>query len=189
MKSQKITKGLVLTALFAALISVGCFMVIPLPGGVPIVLQDFLAKLSGMLLGPLYGPLAVIIFLLLGIIGLPVYSGRAGIQILLKSPTCGFLWGYVVSALVSALILRIFLPQNKEHSNARQWTVISISSVVATIILFILGVIGFMFITKSGLEKALAVAVIPFIPGNIIKTILSILLTKKFRPIINNYIN
>ena len=59
-------KGLVLSALFAALISAGSFLIIPLPGGIPIVLQDMMAMLSGLILGPVYGAIAVAVFLLLG---------------------------------------------------------------------------------------------------------------------------
>lgn len=69
--------GVILAALFAALTAAGCFIQIPLPGGIPIVLQDMMAMLSGMLLGPLYGTIAVFVFLVLGCIGLPVFSGKA----------------------------------------------------------------------------------------------------------------
>ena len=63
--SYSIGKKTVMTALFAALISAGCFIHIPLPGGVPITVQDMMAMLSGLLLGPLYGSASVLIFLIL----------------------------------------------------------------------------------------------------------------------------
>lgn len=87
MENKKKLTHIIFTALFAALTAVGCFIQIPLPSGVPIVLQDMLAMLSGLLLGPIYGPLSVAIFLILGIIGLPVFSGKAGLQVLIAGPT------------------------------------------------------------------------------------------------------
>ena len=103
MKKKKST-GTILAALFAALISAGCFIQIPLPGGIPIILQDMLAMLSGMLLGPLYGSIAVFVFLVLGSIGLPVFSGKAGLQVITAGPTGGFLIGYLLGALAAGLL-------------------------------------------------------------------------------------
>ena len=63
MSSKKKLSGVILSALFAALICAGCFIQIPLPGGVPVVLQDMMAMLTGMLLGPVYGTAAVFVFI------------------------------------------------------------------------------------------------------------------------------
>ena len=87
------------------MICAGCFIHVPLPGGVPIALQDMLAMLSGLLLGPFFGSLAVLIFLLLGAVGLPVFTGKAGVHVLVAGPTSGFLWGYLAAAFVGGTIL------------------------------------------------------------------------------------
>ena len=187
MKKIRIEKQLVLTALFAALISVGCFIQIPLPGGIPIVLQDMMSMLSGLLLGPVFGGLAVAVFLLLGAIGLPVFSGKAGLNVLFNGPTSGFLWGYLIAAIAGGLFLRLFLPQNKEHSKVSQWVLITLAALLATVTAFVCGVSGGMIVMKLGLSKALASYVLPFIPGNCIKLVLMVLLVKKFRPVIYNY--
>lgn len=181
-------KSWILVALFGALTSAGCFIQIPLPGGVPIVIQDMMAMLSGLLLGPLYGGLAVALFLVLGFIGLPVFSGKAGIQVLLYGPTGGFLIGYLLSAIVGGLILKFALSKDSQDSKVKQWIFISIGAIVATIVVFTCGIPGFMRVTNSGFGKALSVVLVPFIPGNIIKLLVMIPLTKKFRPIIKNYI-
>ncbi|MBR5017679.1 MAG: biotin transporter BioY, partial [Spirochaetia bacterium] len=110
MSKKKKSAPLVLTALFASLISAGCFIQIPLPGGVPVAIQDMLAMLSGMILGPLYGASAVLIFLVLGCIGLPVFTGKAGVQVILAGPTGGFLIGYLLGALAAGLVLAALLP-------------------------------------------------------------------------------
>lgn len=181
---------LILTALFAALICAGCFIQIPLPGGIPIVIQDMMAMLSGLLLGPLYGAAAVAIFLLLGVIGLPVFTGKAGIQVLIAGPTGGFLWGYLAAAIVGGLFFWIALPQKidgKKYSPARQYVFIAIAAFLATATAFALGIVGFMLVTKVTLAKTLAAVLLPFIPGNTIKLVLMIFITKKFRPVIFNY--
>ncbi|MCQ2240215.1 biotin transporter BioY [Treponema sp.] len=174
-------KGLVLSALFAALISAGSFLIIPLPGGIPIVLQDMMSMLSGLILGPVYGAIAVAVFLLLGSMGLPVFSGKAGFHILTSHPTCGFLYGYFLAALVSGLFLHILLNKNKEHSNLKQYILISIAALIATIICFTMGIIGFTHITHKTVAESIPLVVLPFIPGNTIKLILMVPLTKKFR--------
>ena len=92
MEKKNISMGFVFTALFAALTAAAFFVQIPLPGGIPIILQDMMAMLCGLLLGPVYGGAAVLLFLLLGVMGLPVFSGKAGISVLVYGPTCGFLW-------------------------------------------------------------------------------------------------
>lgn len=189
MKNVSLQKKLVLSAMFAALASVGCFIQIPLPGGIPIVVQDMLCMLSGLLLGPLFGSLAVLIFLLLGAIGLPVYSGKAGLHVLLNGPTSGFLWGYLLAAFLGGLLLALALPQNKEHGKAAQWIFITLAALLATVTAFACGVAGGMIIMRISFSRALAGYVLPFIPGNLIKLALMVLLAKKFRPVIYNYTN
>ena len=90
-------------ALFAAIICVGCFIRIPL-GVIPVVLQSILCILSGVLLGGIVGAAPTALFLLAGLIGLPVYSGgTSGIAVWL-GPTGGFLPGYLLGAVAAGLI-------------------------------------------------------------------------------------
>lgn len=187
MKPQKSGTYTVLTALFAALISASCFIQIPLPGGIPVIIQDMMCMLSGMLLGPLYGTLSVVIFLILGSLGLPVFSGKGGIQHLISGPTGGFLFAYTAGAFAAGLILAVFLSDKKEHSKIKSIAVISAAAIFATAIIFAGGILGFMRTTQSGLGKTLAAVLIPFIPGNILKIILMVPLAYKFRPVIFRY--
>ncbi|MCR5046713.1 MAG: biotin transporter BioY [Treponema sp.] len=188
MKNVRLQKKLVLSALFAALISAACFIQIPLPGGIPIVLQDMMAMLSGLLLGPIFGGLAVLIFLLLGSIGLPVFSGKAGLHILLNGPTSGFLWGYLLAAIIGGLFLRLTLSKTNKSASA-QWLLISVAALLSTIIAFACGIAGGIIIMKISFAKAIASYLLPFIPGNLVKLVLMILLCKKLRPTIISYTN
>ena len=136
-KTKRNLMGPVLAALFAAFISVAAFFHIPLPGGVPIVLQDMLSLLSGLLLGPLWGTLAVFVFLILGAIGLPVYSGKAGIMILISGPTGGFLIGYLLGAFFSGIFLRLVLYPGKSYKSLYKWGMCSLGGVLGEVILFV----------------------------------------------------
>lgn len=179
--------GIILSALFAALISASCFIQIPLPVGIPIIVQDMMCMLSGMLLGPLYGFISVLIFLVLGSLGLPVFSGKGGIQHIISGPTGGFLIFYAVGAVAGGLFLSFFLSNRKEHSKAKSIIMISVAAVLATAVIFAGGILGFMRVTGAGIEKTLATVLVPFIPGNIIKIIVMIPLVYKFRPVIYRY--
>lgn len=201
-KSNSIGKRAILVALFAAFVCAGCFIQIPLAGGVPIVIQDMMAMLSGLILGPIYGTLSVFIFLVLGSFGLPVFSGKGGFDKILNGPTGGFLVGYMIAALAGGLIVH-FLVKNpyKEvpadaattefsaKTNILNWIFFALAAIVATVVFFALGIAGFHRV-KPDLEmsKVLSYVLIPFIPGNIIKLIIMIPLAKKLYPIVKNYL-
>lgn len=179
-------KGLdvVLVALFAALICAGCFIHFPLAGGVPIAVQDMLAMLSGLILGPVLGGAAVLVFLILGVIGLPVFTGKAGLHILVAGPTSGFLIGYFVTAVLGGIILHLALRPNKQYVASRQIITISIVAVIQQIVLYVCGFIGFSLIMKKDFSTTMAAVVLPFIPGIIIKTIVMVSVTKIFRKVV-----
>ena len=106
---------------------------------------------------------------------------------MISGPTGGFLFSYAIGAFAGGLILAIFLSNKKEHSKIKSLIVISLAAIAATVIIFAGGILGFMRVTQSGLEKTLATVLFPFIPGNIIKIILMVPLTYKFRPVIFRY--
>ncbi len=106
MKSGVLTKNIVFTALFAALTAACGFISIPLPGTpIPIVLQNMMVVLSGMILGPVLGTASTVLFILAGVLGLPVFSGGTGGIAKIMGPTGGFIIGYAIASLVSGLIL------------------------------------------------------------------------------------
>lgn len=208
--SSSIGKKTVITALFAALISAGYFINIPLIGGVPVTVQDMMAMLSGLLLGPLYGSAAVLIFLILGSIGIPVFSGKGGINIILNGPTGGFLAGYLFGALIGGLIIYFGLEKyrkrkessvsensenaeiNKNYSPKKdiyEVLIILSAALAATVIVFALGIIRFhLLLPNKTFREVLLITLVPFIPGNIIKIVIMTILTKKLRPVLLNYI-
>ena len=82
---------LVLTALFAALTAIGAFLRIP-AGEISFTLQVFFTSMAGILLGPWWGAASQVVYVLLGLIGLPIFTEGGGLMYLAK-PSCGFLLG------------------------------------------------------------------------------------------------
>lgn len=99
------TLNLVHIAMFAALMAIGAnissFLVI---GGVPITLQTFFAILAGLLLGSRMGALAMVVYALIGLAGVPVFAAFSGGMDTLISPTFGFIVSFVFIALASGWI-------------------------------------------------------------------------------------
>ncbi len=181
----------VFVSLFAALICAGCFISIPLPGLVPITLQNMFAIMAGTILGGVQGAGAVGLFLILGCIGVPVFSGMHGGIGVLTGPTGGFLIGYFLAALAAGLILG-----NPTLSEDRKNPKFIIKVILAVIIAFVLnylpGIPWFISVmTNRGKDMALSGALkaclIPFIPGDVIKMIVTIILTLTLRPVIARY--
>jgi biotin transport system substrate-specific component len=175
-------------ALFAAIICMGAFIAIPTgPSGIPIVLQNMFVILTAVLLGGFAGALPSLLFLVAGTLGLPVFSGGTGGIAHLLGPTGGFLFGYVLGALVASLIAG--KPKSESKITLKTVLRLTLATVVGFIVLYIPGVIYFMYLTKSTLSVALASCVIPYIPGCIIKMILTVLLSLKLRPLVYRYLN
>ena len=103
------TTDLALVAGFAALIVVCAVLpAINVTGLVPITLQTFGVLLAGAVLGPLRGFLAVLLYLALGVAGLPVFSGGAAGLAVLAGPTAGYLIGFpLAAALTGFLVTRL----------------------------------------------------------------------------------
>lgn len=97
-------KAMVLAALFAALTAVGAFIKVPL-GFTSITLQVFFTCLAGLLLGPKWGAVSQIVYVTLGLVGLPVFTEGGGLGYLVK-PSMGFLFGLVALAWTVGMLTR-----------------------------------------------------------------------------------
>ena len=148
-------------ALMAALTAVGAVVSIPMPiSPVPVTLQTMFVLLAGFILGPKGGALAMMLYLAAGCLGLPVFSGgKAGLAVFL-GPTGGFLAGFIPAAIVCGLA---------KSTSVKPYWVLLIFSVVATAITLALGTIQLSLLLKISIGKAMAVGVIPFLPGAAIK--------------------
>ncbi len=177
----------VFTALFAALICAGALITIPL-GPVPIVLQNAFAIMAGLLLGPLQGAGAVGIFLILGALGLPVFSGGRGGIAVLTGPTAGYLAGYFIGALVAGFAMNR-LAGDKDIPMAKALPIIISATIMGFLVVYIPGVLVLRKALHLGLAEALAKGFTPFILGDLIKTAVVVPVVLKVRPIVLRYLN
>jgi len=163
---------MVYASLFGALTAVGAYIVIPLPP-VPITLQTLFLGLAGLLLGARLGALSQILYLLLGVIGLPVFAGgKAGIGVLI-GPTGGYLIGFVAAAYAIGTLASL------KNRPGFFWLCVCLTGGAA--IIYTLGVLQLALVARLTPLKALTVGVLPFLPGDVIKIVLAALITLKLR--------
>jgi len=170
-------RQMTLISLFAALTAVGAFISIPLYP-VPLTLQTLFTLLAAMTLGSVMGASSQIIYVLLGIIGLPVFAGfKAGIGILF-GPTGGFLFGFIISAYIIGKIIEL-----KKEKNIFYYL---LAGLIGTLIIYIIGITQLSLVTDMGIKKALTVGMLPFLPGDILKIIAASFIASKLKPIIES---
>jgi len=99
------TTAMIVSALFAALTAVGAFVRIPTPVS-SFTLQILFTAMAGVLLGPKWGAASQAVYVLLGLVGLPVFSGFQSGAAALAGPAGGFLWGFLATGLVYWLVRR-----------------------------------------------------------------------------------
>lgn len=163
-------RNLALIALFAALIAaLGLIPKFTLAFGVPITAQSMGVMLCGTVLGARRGGLAVLLFLALVALGLPLLAGGRGGLGAFATPSVGFLIGFPVAAFVTGLIV--------ERWRAGLASVAAVASLVGgVVVLYAFGVVGMSLMLDKSIPQA-ALLVTAFIPGDVIKAILAGLIT------------
>jgi biotin transport system substrate-specific component len=186
LKSASMLKGFLLSAFFAVLTAVGAALTIPMPP-IPITLQTFFVLMSGLLLGPKYGPLSQVLYLAMGLAGLPVFAGgTGGIQRVL-SPSFGFLLGYpFVSWLTGVLSFGKWTP--KERVKVIVWY--SFVCFTATALLYAIALpcfylnMKYVAKTPASVAKTLQIAFLPFVIGDSIKAVVAGCLAYRIVPML-----
>ena len=169
------TKDMTLIAVMAALICVAGPLSLPI-GPVPISLATFAVYLAGAVLGWKRGTLAVAIYLLIGLVGVPVFSGFSGGVQKLIGVTGGYLVGYLPCALITGLGVR----EADAGREQPKWT-LPLYMVIGTAVLYIIGTAWFMIQTGNTLGASMGMCVVPFLPGDAIKIIAATLLAWPIR--------
>ena len=168
-------RQMTLISLFAALTAVGAFLSLPLQP-VPLSLQTLFTLLAGMVLGSARGALSQVIYVFLGVIGLPVFAGfKAGIGILF-GPSGGFLWGFIICAFLVGK-----MAEGKRGKNIFYYFLVGL---MGTIIIYILGIAQLSLVLGIGIRKAIAIGMLPFLLGDILKIIAASFITHKLKSII-----
>ncbi len=163
MEKKLTTYQMAVTALMAAVMCVLGPLTVPI-GAVPISLANFVICLTAWLLGPKFGTLSVAVYLCIGLIGVPVFSGYGAGLAKLAGPTGGYLVGYLLLALIGGLFI--------EKSNGNP-VVSGIGLMLGDAACYVLGTAWFVFQMQCELGYALSVCVYPFIALDLAKIVVS----------------
>lgn len=176
-------KEMALVSMFTALTAGGAIISIPI-GPLPITLQTLFVLLSGMVLGPILGPLSQIVYIALALIGIPIFTGfSGGLQILLK-PSFGFAIGFIFAAYIVGKI-------TFNHTSLKKmW----LASLLASIVIYLFGLPYMYFILNTIMEMNLSfshvfkIGCLLFIPGDLAKLLLANLVARKTIPLLKKMI-
>ena len=158
-------------ALITAIMCILSPVAIPI-GPVPVTLGLFVVYLAVFILGCRGAVVSTILYILMGMAGLPVFSGYTGGVAKIAGPTGGYLLGYVFVALIGGVAA--------EKSAYNLW-IAGAALVLGTLVAYVFGTAWFMFVTKNALVYSLGVCVLPFIPFDIAKIVIASALGKAVR--------
>ena len=157
------TKKLVFSALFGAIICVLAPMSIYI-GSIPYTLATFAVYLAASVIDWKHGTLAVVLYILLGAVGLPVFSGFEGGFQKIAGTTGGYLIGYIPCTVIAGILI-----DKWEHSKF----IYPVAMAMGTLALYIFGTAWFVIQTGSTLAAALAACVFPFLIVDAVKIVLA----------------
>lgn len=174
------TIKLVLTALFACLIAIGAFIKIPVPL-VPFTMQIFFVNLAGLVLGGTLGGISALIYMIIGLIGIPVFTQGGGISYIFN-PTFGYIIGFVLGAFATGYI---------SHSGSRlTYKRMALATLVDFVIVFTIGIVYCYLILKYYMHEEVVVKtllvtnLLMCLPGNTVTCIISLVIAKRVEPLL-----
>lgn len=164
------TKDLIWIGMFAAVLAVVAQIQFPMPSGVPFTLQTFGVALVGCVLGWRRGLVTVLVYILLGAVGLPVFSGFMGGLGRLTGPTGGFIWGFLfLAALCGAGV------------QAKKKAFLVLSAAVGLLLCHLIGAVQFMLLSGTGFGEAWLLVSVPYLWKDIAAVTAAALLAKSIR--------
>ena len=158
------TKKLVLIALTAAFMCVLSPISIPLGGGVGIGLGIFVVILTSYILEVPMSIVSCGIYLLIGLLGLPVFAGFNGGVGAFVGPTGGFLVGYIFVALLAGIFAKI---------GKGKISVFILGAVLGLLICYLLGTLWYMYVMKVNFVPAIFVCVVPYVIFDLVKIVIA----------------
>jgi biotin transport system substrate-specific component len=171
---NKSVSRLIGAATFVILMSLGAFVRIPLPfTPIPLTLQTFFVLLSGAFLGSRLGAMTQLSYILLGVFGVPVFSGAGSGLFYLLGPTGGYLMGFILSAL--------FLGRFIGRRQTKLFSVFGLFC-LGDLIILVCGTVWLKLLLGYSFIKLLSVGLIPFAPGDLLKAGVASLIYLKLCP-------
>ena len=169
------TRSIILCGLFAALIAVGAFIKIPF-GIAPFTFQVLFVVLAGFLLGSKRALISVLVYIAIGLSGIPVFAAGGGINYVLH-PTFGYLIGFALAAFIIGYITE----RMKELAIMKMLLVsfLGVLSAYTVGLVYFYVISNYLISNPIGVKTLLWSCFVVFIPGDIIKCIVGVLLSKR----------
>ena len=168
------SKKIVICAAMAALTCVLAPISFVLATAVPITLGTLAVMLSGTLLGGAYGAVSQAIYLLIGVIGLPVCAGWSPALPRIVGPTGGYLIGYIPLAFICGAVYGAW---GRHAGGAKKYAALTVGMILGTVVLYAFGTAWYCVYSGAGVAAALTVCVVPFLIGDAVKIIAVAVLT------------
>lgn len=166
--------------MFTTLIIIGTFIKIPIPV-CPFTLQFLFTNLSGLILGSRLGAIAVLIYIVLGLLGLPVFTSGGGLGYIFQ-PTFGYIIGFMVGTYLSGKVV--------ETTKSYKMSLLLLASAINLIVVYLFGMIYYFAISNFYLKSNIGVfslfiyCFVLVVPGDIVLCIISAKLAKILNPIL-----
>lgn len=178
MKRKITPKEMTLCAIFTVLTAVGAFIKIPVPV-VPFTLQVFFTMLAGLLLGSRLGALSVSLYTVLGLAGVPVFTGGGDLWYIFQ-PTFGYILGFIIGSYVTGK-----MTENREPLTYGR---ILIANFVGLAIIYLMGMVyyyiicNYVILTPIGLWPLFLYCFLLAVPGDICLCFLAAGLARRLKP-------
>lgn len=175
-------KEMTLVAILTSLTAIGAFISLPI-GPVPITLQSLFVILSGIILGPKLGVLSQIVYVALGLIGIPIFSNFSGGPQSIMMPSFGFIIGFIFASYIVGSII------HSDHNISSKK--VFLASLLGTITIYIFGLPYMYYILNTIMGNNLSfqtifkIGCLLFLPGDFIKLIIASLLGTKLLKALN----
>ncbi|WP_334307455.1 biotin transporter BioY [Anaerotignum sp. MB30-C6] len=173
-------KDLTLVSLFTALIAIGAFIRIPIPV-LPFTLQFLFTTLAGLLLGGKLGAMSVGLYIVLGLMGLPIFTQGGGIGYIF-TPTFGYIIGFCVGAYATGIIANKVLNPSYKRLYAANFVGLGIVYLFGMVYYY--GISNFYLDSPIGLWPLFLYCFILAVPGDIVLCVIAAMIAKRTLPVI-----
>jgi biotin transport system substrate-specific component len=169
-------QNMVLVATFTALIIVCSWIRVPIEP-VPFTLQTFAIFVTSGLLGSKRGALSVIVYVLLGLVGVPVFAGFSAGPSVVAGPTGGFIVGFIFTAIVTGAIMKAF----SKMKGIMKFIMAAVAMFIGDAVCFIIGTVWFMIIMNTGLAATFGICVLPYIIPDLVKIVVAVIVVDRMK--------
>ena len=177
-KKRLRAQELVLCGIFSALVAVGAFLRIPVPL-VPFTLQLFFVTMAGLILGPRLGTWSVAVYVILGLLGVPIFTEGGGPAYVLK-PTFGYLLAFILTAYVTGKIAHAVPDPSWKRLSAAAACGMAVSYAIGVGYLYL--ITNYVLGISNSLWAVFTAGCLLVLPGNAVLEVLAVVVVKRLSP-------